>query len=432
MASIRFSPTTATTSFSSSTQRSHLALPIPLELVEYAIDSLQDDIHALTACALVSRALLPRARFHIWREVAVPVEADPLHARMQGLLKILDVNPDIAPFVQSLTMKGILSPQPRNRIQEYWDDPDGTMLLWEKLPNLRVLKFVQLNFSNGLHQLIPFAYSLPNLEELALVGFDAVPPRGHPTSPPYRNSIVELHTPPKLKRFSLVGGWALWLFLEDLAKLLLEPGMHAPLETLDLSCIVKSMNTRLLPRHLTETLPSQAWAPVIASLAQTLRHCTLGLLAEECSPANLAKLYGSLRHCTRLQSLSLVCNIHSTDVVGYRPFLFLDALADLLSPAGSPSPFPRLETLSLELLQAQELMLQGCAEACTRLARALEDRTRYPHLRRLDVHAKTNRDTGTMEGNLSVEEQIMAQETIFRFCLGQMEASGVLLEVLVA
>ena len=224
--------------------------------------------------------------------------------------------------------------------------------------------------------------------------------------------------------------------------------MHAPLESLDLSCIVKSMNTRLLPRHLTETLPSQAWAPVIASLGQTLRHCALGLLAEECyraslsltscvhaadvSPAaNLANLYGSLRQCTHLQSLSVVCNIHPTDVVGYRPFLFLDALADLLSssPASSPSPFPRLEMLSLELLQAQDLMLDGCADACTRLARALEDRTRYPHLKRLHVHAKTNRDTGTMEGNLSVEEQITMQETVFRSCFEKVAAGGVLLEV---
>ena len=187
---ISFSPTTTTSSSSSSTQRPRLALPIPLELVEYAIDILQDDIHALTACALVSRALLPRARFHIWRELTVPVQVDPLHARIQGLLELPDANTDTAPPVQSLTLKGVLSPQPQNRIQEHWNNPGGAMLLWEKLPNLRVLKFAQLNFSNGLHQLIPFVYSLPNLEELVPVGFDAVPPRGLPTSPSYRNFIV--------------------------------------------------------------------------------------------------------------------------------------------------------------------------------------------------------------------------------------------------
>ncbi len=259
-----------------------MSFPLFLELAEYAIDALHDDVHALAACALSSRALLPRARFHIWREITVPIEAGPTHVRMQALLGLLEANVDLAPLVQSLTLEGVLSRQPRHRMREYWDDPDGSMLLWEKLPNLRVLKFVQLNFSNGLHQLLPLAYSLPNLEEITLANIDAIPPRGHPTCASYRDSIVTLSAPPKLKRLT-INGWVLWLFLEDLAKLLLEPSMRAPLEALDLSCIVWSMNTRLLSRHMTKTLPSQAWAPVIASLHQTLRHCTLGLLAEECS-----------------------------------------------------------------------------------------------------------------------------------------------------
>ena len=263
-----------------------MSLPIPLELVELVIDSLHDDVYALAACALASRAFLDRARFHIWREITVPVESDPPHVRIQALLEILDTNSDIAPLVQCLTLQGVLAPQPRNRVQEYWDDPDGTSLLWEKLPNIRVLKFAQLSFNNGLHQLIPFAYSLPNLEELVLIGFDAAPERGHLHSPPYRGSIVELRTPPKLQRLTLNGGWVLLLFLEDLAKLLLEPGMGAPLEALDLSCAARSINTRLLPRHLTETLPSQEWARVIVSLHQTLVHFTFGLLAEECYRAS--------------------------------------------------------------------------------------------------------------------------------------------------
>ncbi|KAM5544358.1 hypothetical protein V8D89_002018 [Ganoderma adspersum] len=406
-----------------------MSLPIPLELVELAIDSLHDDVHALTACALASRVLLPRARFHIWREITVPVESDPPHVRIQGFLEILDTNSDIAPLVRSLTLQAILALQPQNRIQEYWDDSEGTMLLWEKLPNLRVLKFVQLSFNNGLHQLIPFAYSLPNLEELALIDFDAAPERGHPPFPPYRNSIVELHTPPKLKRLSLTGGWVLWLFLEDLGKLLLEPGMGAPLEALDLSCIARTLNTRLLPLHLTPTLPSQAWAPVIASLKQTLVHFTLGLMAEECYPANLANLYGSLKQCTHLRSLGFVCNLDPTDVVGFRPFLFLDALADLLSPTDAPSPFPHFEAFSLELLQTNELVLDGCADACTKLASALEDRTRYSHLKRLDVRAKTQKHTGTIEGYIAVRGHLVTEEAIFRSCFGRVEAVGVRVEI---
>ena len=275
-------------------------LRLPIEVVEHTVDFLYDDIHTLTACAVTSRALLPAARFHIWREITVSAESDPPHVRIQALLEILDTNSDIAPLVQSLTLHGSLATQSRNRVREYWDDPDGTMLLWERLPNLHVLKFVQLNFSNGLHQLIPFAYSLPNLEELALADFDAVPQRGHSTSPPYRESIVQLHTSCKLRRLTLSGhwgGWALWLFLENLAKLLLEPGMHAPLETLDLSCVVRSSNLGFANHIRSNICPSLAWAPTIASLGQTLRHCTLGLLEVECS-----------------RTLSISCSIHGTNV----------------------------------------------------------------------------------------------------------------------
>ncbi|PIL25441.1 hypothetical protein GSI_13331 [Ganoderma sinense ZZ0214-1] len=410
-----------------------MSLPIPAELVEHAIDSLHNDVHALAACALASRALLPRARFHIWRKVTLLVDGDPLHARIQGLLKILDTSPDIAHIVQSLTLNGtgVASSEARNRIHDYWDDPEGAMLLWEKLPNLRILKFVLLSFHNGLYQLIPFACSLPNLEELALIGFDAAPKTVHPASPPSRNSLVQSHTPPKLKRLSLTAGRVSWLFLEDLAKVLLEPGMHAPLETLDLFCSVASLNSRVSPRYSTDAVFSQAWAPVIASLAQTLRHCTLGLLTEDCSPANPAHLYGSLKRCTHLRSLSLVCFVHPTDTVGHRPSLFLDALADLLlSPADSPPPFPRFETLSVELLQDYELVLDGCADACAKLADALGDRTRYPHLKRVAICAKTlEQHSGPIDDNLSVGEELKEQEALCRSCFGRMEAVGVQVEI---
>ena len=63
----------------------------------------------------------------------------------------------------------------------------------------------------------------------------------------------------------------------SLAKVLLDPRMHAPLNTLDLSCISCSNNFKLATWDHTDTLPSQAWAPVVAALSP-LRHCTIGLL----------------------------------------------------------------------------------------------------------------------------------------------------------
>ena len=74
--------------------------------------------------------------------------------------------------------------------------------------------------------------------------------------------------------------------------------MHAPLDTLDLSCISRSNNFKLATWDHTDTLPSQAWAPVVATLSPTLRHCTLGLLAAECfrmsSPIPCHVMYAKL------------------------------------------------------------------------------------------------------------------------------------------
>lgn len=265
---------------------------LPIEMTEHAVDFLHDDIHALTACALASRALLPAARFHIWHEITVPVQAHPIHVRMEGLLDILDSNADIAPLIQCLTLRGVLSNQPRNRVRESWNDPrTGTVRLWEKLPNLRVLNFVFLRFSMGLHQLLPVAYSLPRLEEISVVGSVAILPRQCSTRPSYRDSVVALSSPPKLKKLSVAGRSIAWSFLEGLGNLLLEPGMHAPLESLDLSCIAHSSNFKYATFDRTDMLPSQAWAPVIGSLSSTLRQCTLGLLAVECNRTSSVVLH---------------------------------------------------------------------------------------------------------------------------------------------
>ena len=272
-------------------------LRLPIEVVEHTVDFLYDDIHTLTACAVTSRALLPAARFHIWREIAVPVRAHPIHTQMQRLVDILDANVDIAPLVVSLTLRGVLSPLLRERAQECWDNPAGTMRLWEKLPNLRVLCFAFFRFKTGLHQLLPLAYSLPNLEEIAVVDSIAILPAEYSTYPSYHDYVTKLDAPPKLKALKITDGLIAWSFLEDLAKLLLEPGMHAPLETLDLSCVVRSSNLGFANHIRSNICPSLAWAPTIASLGQTLRHCTLGLLEVECS-----------------RTLSISCSIHGTNV----------------------------------------------------------------------------------------------------------------------
>ncbi|KAI1788119.1 hypothetical protein LXA43DRAFT_664472 [Ganoderma leucocontextum] len=257
--------------------------------------------------------------------------------------------------------------------------------------------------SNSYTSSLAWAYTRWYLEEVAMLVFDAMLHEGCSVRPSYCDSIVQLNAPPKLKWLSPASGWVPWSFLDDLAKLLLEPGMQAPLEALDLPCVTQGSNPRLTTGHhdSTETRPSRAWAPIIASVSQTLRHCALGLLAEECFPANLADLYGCLKQCARLQLLGLVCNIYPARKVDYLPFLFVDMLADVLSSeSDAHPPFPQLETLSLELLQARKPIFQGCADACRKLGRALEDRTRYLHLKRLDLHPKMWMMTRTDKSSL--------------------------------
>ncbi|KAM5544357.1 hypothetical protein V8D89_002017 [Ganoderma adspersum] len=356
---------------------------LPIEMAEHAIDFLHDDVHSLAACALASHSLLPAARFHIWRDLTVPIQTHPgPHPRMQVLAEIPDSSSDIAPLIRSLTLKGILSPQPRNRIQQRWD----------RQPNWNHA------FDLGLHQLLPLAYSLPRLEEVAVVGsgLGAAPSRA---------------------------------------------GMRTPLEALDLSCITRSCNFKYATWDRTDTLPSQAWAPVIGSLGSTLRQCTLGLLAVECYPDNLDNLYGSLNQCTRLRSLGIRwdVSVHPMEATGHSPFVFLRMLADTLrgsarslagsaeSSAGPHARFPELDTLSIEWLRAEEPVPPGCADACTTLARALEDRSKCPLLRRLDVVARTKRRTP--EISAAQREEVAAQEPALRSYFERAVTVGVQLRV---
>ncbi|PIL25451.1 hypothetical protein GSI_13341 [Ganoderma sinense ZZ0214-1] len=422
---------------------------LPVELAECAVDFLHDDVHSLAACALASRTLLPATRFHIWRDLNVPVQTQPQHPRIQGLLEILDGNADLAPLVRSLTLRAVLSSRLH---RERWDDGAGTMRLWEKFPNLRVLKFVSFHFPMGLHQLLPVAYSLPNLEELAVLDAHALLPRLYSRPrPSYRESIVALDAPPKLQRLSIAGGSVSWSFMEDLAKALLEPGMRAPLDALDLSCIANSAEFMYVVRDHTETLPSQAWAPVVASLGQMLRQCTLGLLGDECyrtSSAfsslprrwygahkavghslaeNLANLYDSLKQCTRLESLGIVCCAYPAEGFDYRPFLFVHILADLL--LSSPGPFPQLAALSISWRPGEdpEPELESCADsaAWTKLAHALENRARYPVLQRLAVALHLSAHTRSAEER----EEIASLESVMRSCLARVALVGVQVEV---
>ncbi|KAM5544375.1 hypothetical protein V8D89_002035 [Ganoderma adspersum] len=353
---------------------------------------------------------------------------------MEALIEILEANADIAPLVLSLTLKGILSPQPHNRIWQRWDDPAGTMCLWEKLPNLRVLCLIYLRFNMGLHQLLPMAYSLPHLEEIAVVSSIAMLPwECGQARPSYRDSIVALDSDalPHLKRLSITEGSIMWSFLEDLERLLHEPGMYVPLEALDLSCVMHSSNFKYATFDRTDTLPLQAWAPIIRSLAPTLHWCMLGLLMEESK--NLENIYGTLAWCTRLQSLGIWCSIlvYPIEDSGHCPFIFLNMFTDVLASSSEDVYllFPELEMLSIESVYALEPIPPRCADVCKKLAHTLEEGWSWlPHLACLNVAVSMSRRTAAKISAVQWSE-VEAQESILRACFEWVVLVGVQLRL---
>ncbi len=119
--------------------------------------------------------------------------------------------------------------------------------------------------------------------------------------------------------------------------------------------------------------------------------------------------------------------IHPMETSGHCPFIFLDMLADVLSSDSGPhAPFPELETLSIEWLRASEPMPSGCADTCKNLARALEDRSRFPLLRRLNVVVSTNRRTA--EISTAQREEVAAEEPVLRSCFERVALAGVQLQ----
>ena len=107
-------------------------------------------------------------------------------------------------------------------------------------------------------------------------------------------------------------------------------------------------------------------------------------------------------------------------------------LANVLAPSslseGVPSRFPDLETLSIEWVCASTPIPPGCADACEKLARAIEEgRSRVPRLARLNVAVSTSRRTAEIPA--SQWREVAAQEPILRSCFERVALVGVQLRL---
>lgn len=169
--------------------RLYSAPRVPPELSDRIIDYLHDDVRALSACGLVCREWLPRARFNRFQNTTVDVTA------CAALLKILARTPDIGALVHSLTIRPpIVRVRDRTTRTHTPKWTDGTLAtLFEWLPALQEVHLLAIDIGpatvavfrthlarvNKLHltgvhlqgtaSLLALCAALPRLEELTLI-----------------------------------------------------------------------------------------------------------------------------------------------------------------------------------------------------------------------------------------------------------------------
>ncbi|KAI1782214.1 hypothetical protein LXA43DRAFT_1104514 [Ganoderma leucocontextum] len=351
---------------------------LPVEVIERVVDFLHDDTHALVACSLTCRGLLPAARKHIWYAVHIPVTGDrkPKTRHLAGFLTLLVANPNLHPYVRSLTWAwtSFCGSKPSR-----FGFKELRMRLWEQLPNLHTLKFYRISFFFVIDPIIELCRTFPHLEELATRGTR------------------------KLKRLSISDAMSP-RHVSAVAEALLVEQSHASLEVLDLRCVVDlSAPSGRMPSA--EALPL-----LLEEIAPNLRSCGLPIYALEYNAKRVARLYDSAMRCRNLRSLMVQCDTRPDPATGQTlhdtPFLFVEALADCLSRRGDP-PLPHLEEVSLWWFQMRRDP-PGCFEAFQHLALSLVgDRSRYPALKRLEIRRSAYPSRAEGEPSLYLSEEIL-------------------------
>jgi hypothetical protein len=114
------------------------------DVLELIVDELYDDIPALTACALASSILLPRARRHLFRGVEID---NDLATR---LLDLLDANEQLEHALESVHLVGefdlTASRDPFTRSWNWMSNPDRRRLL-SRLPRLQTLVLARFQWA---------------------------------------------------------------------------------------------------------------------------------------------------------------------------------------------------------------------------------------------------------------------------------------------
>ncbi|TFK84757.1 hypothetical protein K466DRAFT_601742 [Polyporus arcularius HHB13444] len=338
---------------------------LPLELLNHVVDYLDGDNLSLQNCALTCHALLWRARGHLFREISLRGMLSQRFARLA------DANLRIALLVRSVKIYDI----------ELWTLPEK-MLRFSLLANLRSLIFYRATFE-FLDSLFQILDALPALEYLACHDMTAgqfSDYLGYDTDGGGHLSGLRPPTPdprpfcPKLRTLVVKHGY---VDQDAFARRFMELGVSEHLESLDVSFGATD-------RHL-------HWIPVVRAARGTLQHLSMSVSEERISHTLRALqqyddpytfVGNALAGCAVLTSL---CLKHRPEASPreVEPLHFLKAFCELFERP--EVPLPALEQLTLGMVDRDGQMVSAEPHVCTRLARALLSRTRYPRFRAIVV-----------------------------------------------
>ncbi|KAI0351837.1 hypothetical protein OH77DRAFT_833985 [Trametes cingulata] len=337
---------------------------LPVETIERIISFL--DVPTLRACALTCHALLPAARTHLWRALALPMNyLGAHHPHSAALLKMLKDAPHLPPYVRALALN-TRAVTALHAAGPAWHRHDFRPLV-ARFPNLRALTLC--NFAGRARvvcEMLALARGVPRLEELRLENM-RVNEQEDPEVAVHGFDARLDEAGPKawqLKRLAVVGGYVppavlVWLvsFLERPAE---ETGVA--IESLDLRS----------GRSAADALPA-VW-PGVPSFAPSLKHfgialkpdggpsghASLPVATEERIPGILTALphYRSLRSlCIQYDLHEALAAVWASPDLAPPPALhaspsspcILDSLARVLSGVTEQGAFP-LERLTLVFL----------------------------------------------------------------------------------
>ena len=251
---------------------SHPALPI--ELVEEIIDNLRNDLPALSNCALVCRAWLPRAHFHRFADISLSISSLVRGgSRRDKLHEIVGHNASLLLHIHSLHLHAV------NILGSSvsWHRVRKTPPLCPGLVTLRSLSLSQFEVCT-LTELLPTICALPVLEDLVL---DRI--RVHPCRSPSHIEHVgparQVRACRSLKALRFIGEAIGESILEAessrFASNLMETGALRP----------ESIESLAL---LSGARACAGWVPLLPSMATSLQHCAVSL-HELCVHGELAE-----------------------------------------------------------------------------------------------------------------------------------------------